>query len=633
MWDFNVFSAILFLGFVISSVYSYNLFKNRHVPGMTAFAMVFSSVAIWSLTTALEYSSIDENFKYSVSKLSYFGITFAPLFTLVFALGVSENQFYLRYKKLVLVVLLIPTLLTLFLALSNELHGLIWAKVEMMPTDYLKQALIYTYGPWIILFAIYSYLCLILSSILLLRYALGALKVVRIQLLFVVLGILTPLVANIFYTFKLNPVVGIDLTPIAFLAADIFVWMGLFQGKFFEVRMMLNESLRDNSFFGIIYLDKNLKILDKNSIAENYLAKPLKLGASIRDVLSPLEVDIDSLISTQDKVFEVEIGTRDNNKWLRIRSTKQVINANKEEGYVIVLEDITQLKTALKDISEKQELMNLIMDSMTDLIFGIDSSGKIIFWNRAMEKRFKRKEAEMIGKTIEDLAEIAFGNRTRPFLASIILGKDPKEIEPYYTNIKVTEDEISAEANTKIQDQDLNYWATAKKIFNSDGKMVGVLETAMVIDDIKRMQKEVSQTKSNLEAMIENTEDIITLLDRNLNLIAFNSAYVAWIRNKAGRDPIAGDNCNTLLKAEERDWWHERNLKALEGQKLTDLYVELNPDGSKYYLQVSFNPVRENDQITGITHFMSNVTRQKQLEEELQQKIIELETLNKKIME
>jgi PAS domain-containing protein len=79
------------------------------------------------------------------------------------------------------------------------------------------------------------------------------------------------------------------------------------------------------------------------------------------------------------------------------------------------------------------------------------------------------------------------------------------------------------------------------------------------------MQKEVSQAKSNFEAMIENTEDIITLLDRNLNLIAFNSAYVAWVRARAGRIR-AGDNCNTLLKAEERDWWHDRNVKALEGK-------------------------------------------------------------------
>ncbi len=633
MWDINIFALILLLGFVISLVYSVNLFKNRHVPGMAAFSMVFLSVAIWSLTTALEYFSLDESFKYTVSKLSYFGIAFAPLFTLVFALGFSENQFYVKYKKLVLVLLLIPSLLTLVLALSNELHGLTWAKVEMMPTDYLKQALIYTYGPWTIIFAIYSYLCLIISSILLLRYAVGSLKVVRQQLFFLALGILSPLLANVIYTFKLNPLVGIDLTSIAFLVADIFVWLGIFQGKFFEVRTMLNESLLDNTFLGIIYLDKDLKIIDKNAIAENYLATSLKQGIPIRDVLSPLDVDVKSLIETQDKVFEVEVSTMDSSRWLRIRSTKQVMNAEKELGFVIAMQDITQLKSAVKEIGEKQKLLNLVMDSITDLIFGVDSQGTIIFWNKSMEKLFKRTESEMIGKSIQDLAEIAFGERNRPFLTSVILGHDPKAIEPYYTNISRTDDEISAEAKTKVQNEELNYWATAKKIYDSSGKMIGVLETVRVIDDIVKMQKEVSQAKSNFEAMIENTEDIITLLDRNLNLIAFNSAYVAWVRARAGRDPVAGDNCNTLLKAEERDWWHDRNVKALEGQKLTDLYIEEKPDGTKYYLQVSFNPVREDGQITGITHFMTDATRQKQLEEDLQQKIMELENLNKKIMQ
>jgi len=633
MWDINIFSLILFLGFVISLVYSINILKKRHVPGMAAFGMVFVTIAIWSLTTALECSSLDENFKYTISKLSYLGIAFAPLFTLVFALGFSENQFYLKYKKLVLVVLLIPTLLTLVLALSNELHGLIWSKVEMMPTDYLKQASIYTYGPWTIIFAVYSYLSLILSSTLLIRYAVGALKIVRLQLFFLVLGILTPLLANIFYIFKLNPLVGIDLTSIGFLVADIFVWMGIFQGKFFEVRTMLNESLLDNTFLGIIYLDKELKVLDKNAIAEKYLAMSLKQGVPIRDILSPLGVDVETLTSTQEKVFEVEAGDKENRRWLRIRSTRQVMNADKEQGYAIALQDITQLKSALKEIGEKQKLLNLVMDSITDLIFGIDGSGKIIYWNKSMEKLLKRSESEMIGKSIEDLSELAFGDRNRPFLASVILGRDPKDIEPYYANINITNDEISAEAKTKVQSEDLNYWATAKKIYDSSGKMIGVLETVRIIDDIKRMQKEVSQSKSNFEAMIENTEDIITLLDRNLNLIAFNSAYVAWIRARVGRDPVAGDNCNTLLKAEERDWWHDRNMKALEGQRLNDLYIEVHPDGTKYYLQVSFNPVREDGQITGITHFMSDVTRQKQLEEDLQQKIMELENLYKKIMQ
>ncbi len=435
------------------------------------------------------------------------------------------------------------------------------------------------------------------------------------------------------YTFKLNPLVGIDLTSIAFLVADIFVWLGIFQGKFFEVRTMLNESLLDNTFLGIIYLDKDLKIIDKNAIAENYLATSLKQGIPIRDLLSPLGVDVKSLIETQDKVFEVEVSTKDSSRWLRIRSTKQVMNAEKELGFVIAMQDITQLKSAVKEIGEKQKLLNLVMDSITDLIFGVDSQGTIIFWNKSMEKLFKRTESEMIGKSIQDLAEIAFGERNRPFLTSVILGHDPKAIEPYYTNISRTDDEISAEAKTKVQDEELNYWATAKKIYDSNGKMIGVLETVRVIDDIVKMQKEVSQAKSNFEAMIENTEDIITLLDRNLNLIAFNSAYVAWVRARAGRDPVAGDNCNTLLKAEERDWWHDRNVKALEGQKLTDLYIEEKPDGTKYYLQVSFNPVREDGQITGITHFMSDVTRQKQLEEDLQQKIMELENLNKKIMQ
>jgi hypothetical protein len=124
------------------------------------------------------------------------------------------------------------------------------------------------------------------------------------------LGILSPLLANVIYTFKLNPLVGIDLTSIAFLVADIFVWLGIFQGKFFEVRTMLNESLLDNTFLGIIYLDKDLKIIDKNAIAENYLATSLKQGIPIRDLLSPLGVDVKSLIETQDKVFEVEVSTK-----------------------------------------------------------------------------------------------------------------------------------------------------------------------------------------------------------------------------------------------------------------------------------------------------------------------------------
>jgi hypothetical protein len=64
-----------------------------------------------------------------------------------------------------------------------------------------------------------------------------------------------------------------------------------------------------------------------------------------------------------------------------------------------------------------------------------------------MEKLFKRTESEMIGKSIQDLAEIAFGERNRPFLTSVILGHDPKAIEPYYTNISRTDEKYLLRQN------------------------------------------------------------------------------------------------------------------------------------------------------------------------------------------
>jgi len=106
------------------------LWRRRNNPGSSAFALTLLSLSVWSFASIFEAGALTAENKIFWSKWQYFGITtISPLWFIFSAQFTGREKILTRPVRYLIWV--IPVI-TLALANTNELHGLIWKGVEVV---------------------------------------------------------------------------------------------------------------------------------------------------------------------------------------------------------------------------------------------------------------------------------------------------------------------------------------------------------------------------------------------------------------------------------------------------------------------------------------------------------------------
>lgn len=234
--------------------------SRRRTPGSIYFALLMIAVAVWAFTSAVEFSLSSIPAKILWAKLSYLGIVnVAPLW-LLFALKYSQQSRQLsRIQTLLLWV--VPVII-LLLAATNEQHHLVWPSVTPLP-DTPGTLLIYEHGIIVWVNAAYSYLLLLLGTIVLVRAVLRSAQLYRLQVGALLLGAALPWISNIMYVLDLSPA-GYDITPIAFALTGLTLAYGLFRFQMFDIVPVARDVLIESMSDGVLVLDARNRIVDAN---------------------------------------------------------------------------------------------------------------------------------------------------------------------------------------------------------------------------------------------------------------------------------------------------------------------------------------------------------------------------------
>ncbi|TXK71755.1 PAS domain S-box protein [Paenibacillus sp. N3.4] len=81
-------------------------------------------------------------------------------------------------------------------------------------------------------------------------------------------------------------------------------------------------------------------------------------------------------------------------------------------GVYAILKDLTEVKEQKKEIDKLYKQNQLILNSVSEGIYGIDMSGRTIFWNQAAEGITGWKVDEMLGRQIHNLIRAEKGDGT-----------------------------------------------------------------------------------------------------------------------------------------------------------------------------------------------------------------------------
>lgn len=372
---FTTISATAGLAALSAATIGILAWERRQVTGARWLAWLMLAVTVWAGGAMLELSSSLLREKIFWSKVEYLGTLTAP--TLFFLLAADYNQLDKALRLRSIATLFLIPLLSLGLAISNEKHGLIWSSFQASPSGY--NLLIFNHGPlfWLLV-AGYSYLMMLLGSLLLLRTLHFYPPHYRGQSLILMLGAIVPWVGNLLYLSGNIPLRGLDPTPLCFaITGMVFAFDLLYLRMLYVVPIA-----RGNAFNamgdGIVVIDPNKTILDINPAAANLFGKPAAVLCG-----QPLQIASLLAVADQDGAHQVELNGPGSRSILEVRAFPIRESGVTLGGRLLVLRDISrqrraeealhqaymQLKTRIDEIETLQDTLReqALHDPLTGL--------------------------------------------------------------------------------------------------------------------------------------------------------------------------------------------------------------------------------------------------------------------------
>jgi PAS domain S-box-containing protein len=313
------------------------------------------------------------------------------------------------------------------------------------------------------------------------------------------------------------------------------------------------------------------------------------------------EQAFNSCIKNPGKVVNLKhrkLDTEGNAHWIKW----EFIAILGEDGLVSELQgvgqDFTQNVEIEKEIKKASEKLNSFIESITDAFFIVNNDWKIIKVNSAFEKISGRNRDEILGGVIWDI------------FPDIIA----TEFEDAYR--KAMKEEVSVQFTEFFKP--MNKWFSTTVYPANEGLTIFVRDITYEL----HVQEEILWTKNNLEALINNTEDLTWSINRDGKYVYMNSAYRKRIADTVGVVPKDGDDAyaHSGSTDEINEEWKSYYQRAFLGERYITRHESIDPNTKEVsQFEVSFNPIYRatKDEIIGVGCFARNITERLKTEEAL----------------
>lgn len=174
--------------------------------------------------------------------------------------------------------------------------------------------------------------------------------------------------------------------------------------------------------------------------------------------------------------------------------------------------DISEQKQARQALADSEQRLSDIIDFLPDPTWVIDIDGRVIVWNKAMEKITGIEKTDIIGKGDYAYA-VPFYGKPRPILIDLVLNRD-EQWEKEYIDLKENDGLLieSESFHPDMGDSGLYFAGTASRLYNSKGDIVGAIEIIRNITVAKRTAQDREQLIEELQEAISKIRTLSGLL-------------------------------------------------------------------------------------------------------------------------
>jgi PAS domain S-box-containing protein len=166
-----------------------------------------------------------------------------------------------------------------------------------------------------------------------------------------------------------------------------------------------------------------------------------------------------------------------------------------------------------RKVRESEHRLNDIINFLPDATFVIDSQGRVIAWNKAMEEMTGVGAGHVLGKGDYEYA-LPFYSERRPVLIDLVLEPDNVIISKYSGGVRRQGDMLMTETDTDLKRSDGSHAflsARASPLRNVQGAIVGAIESIRDITFRKNAELELKTSEERLRLLLSNINDGILI--------------------------------------------------------------------------------------------------------------------------
>jgi PAS domain S-box-containing protein len=347
--EYTLFVIIAPLAAAISVGVAIYAWRYRGAPGASVLVWHMSFISGWLVLNTCEMLAQSEVLTILCDKLAYWFIAGVPVTGLAFALHYTSRKWWLAFPRF-LVFCAIP-IITVLLVQTSEWNNLVWQSYEFVRAGYFLTQRVTAYGLWFWVYVIYAYLLMILSVSIIVISSLRAFKIFRQQATWVIVGAVTPLIANLVYIFRIIPGLHQDYSPMALAFGGICFAVGIFHLRLFDVRPTARNLLVDSMSDGMIVLDSQNRIIDINPAAQTMagVTGDTAVGHLAEQVLPAWDTIAPYIQPVSNDQIEITLSTKGAPRYFDMRVVPLSDQGGAYGGYLITLHDITHRKSALEE--------------------------------------------------------------------------------------------------------------------------------------------------------------------------------------------------------------------------------------------------------------------------------------------
>jgi diguanylate cyclase (GGDEF)-like protein len=327
---------VIFAGLLSIFLSVYALLKIKDTPGGKYYILMTFMSAIFTFSYVFELASTSLEYMRFWLRIEYLALPFIPVFILLMCFEYIGQKLIQWFHYLLFVI----PIITIFMHNTNDLHHLYYTSIDIR-SDIPFPTLELEGGPWFYVHSIFVFVCIMISVIVLLMQLKKSLFRFRMQILFMVAGLLIPMIANYFYINGMSPY-GIDLGPVSMSISFLFHGAALLSFKMFNVAPIARDTVFSKMKEGVIVLNQDDVIVDFNNAIQKIIPmlNTKTIGKTIVDVLAG-KVQLADIIS-QEQECDYELYLNGDNLHFHIRFSPVLNKNNLQVGKIITFFDVTE---------------------------------------------------------------------------------------------------------------------------------------------------------------------------------------------------------------------------------------------------------------------------------------------------